>query len=80
MDNKHNQTDANQAATRNKDQHEDEGFEVSDQAQNLGGGKGTGGGTEIGNFGDDDFNKTDQSIAQASPGKTSNFENQGGSK
>ncbi|MDQ2747302.1 MAG: hypothetical protein M3T96_08590 [Acidobacteriota bacterium] len=53
---------------------------VTDEAQKLGGGKGEGKGVEIGNFGDDDFMKTDQSIAQASPGKTANFQNQGGTE
>lgn len=79
MPNNQNQTDSNQKTPRDDENNKDEGFEVTDQAQNLGGGKGEGGGTEIGNFGDDDFMKTDQSIAQASPGKTSNFDNTGGS-
>lgn len=77
MANNQNQTDANQNTPRGDDQNEE--FEVSDQAQKLGGGKGEGGGTEIGNFGDDDFMKTDQSIAQAAPGQTATFDNQGGS-
>ena len=55
-------------------------IEPTEEAQKLGSGKGEGKGVEIGNFGDDDFVKTDQSIAQASPGKTSNFENTGGSE
>lgn len=57
-----------------------EGFEPNEEAQKLGGGKGEGGGVEIGNFGDDDFMKTDQSTTQAAPGQTATFENQGGSK
>lgn len=52
--------------------------EVS-QAQTLGGGKGQEGGQKIGQFGDDDFTQTDQSISQAAPGQTATNTNQGGS-
>ncbi|MGC2235401.1 MAG: hypothetical protein WA584_04535 [Pyrinomonadaceae bacterium] len=60
---------------------ESEGFKVSNQAQNLGGGKGREGGQEAGKFADDDdFEmQTDQSIAQAAPGMTGNSTTQGGS-
>lgn len=58
---------------------ENEGFEVSNQAQNLGGGKGREGGQKIGQFGDDDFTKTDQTITQAAPGQTATSTNQGSS-
>lgn len=75
-----NNQDENKREDLNDEQTEDiEGFEPNEDAQKLGGGKGEGKGVEIGNFGDDDFNKTDQSIAQASPGQTATFENQGGS-
>ena len=53
---------------------------VTGEAQKLGGGKGEGKGVEIGNFGDDDFMKTDQSISQAAPGQTGNFGTQGGTE
>lgn len=60
---------------------ESEGFKVSNQAQNLGGGKGREGGQEAGKFADDDdFEmQTDQSIAQAAPGQTGNATTQGSS-
>ncbi len=80
MTNNQNQNNDNQESLRDEKPDEVEGFEPTEEAQKLGGGKGLGGGTEIGNFGDDDFVKTDQSIAQAAPGKTSNFENTGGSE
>lgn len=55
------------------------GFKVSNQAQNLGGGKGRDGGQTAGNFADDDdFEmQTDQSISQAAPGQTQTPTNQG---
>ena len=77
MTNNQNQIDKN---TLNDSERETEEFDPTEEAQKLGGGKGAGGGTEIGNFGDDDFNKTDQSISQVVPGKVSSFENQGGSE
>ena len=78
MTNNQNTSGENRTAEQTK--REDEGFEVSDLGQQLGGGKNTGSGEEIGGFGDDDFAKTDQSIAQAQLGQTATFENQGGSK
>ena len=68
----------------------EEGFEVSNQGQNLGGGKsdsdaisGTGKhafGDGGGSFDDEDeFSKTDQSTSQAAPGQTMTYKNQGGS-
>jgi len=77
--NNQNETDDKNENLREDSSEEIEGFEPNEDAQKLGGGKGEGKGVEIGNFGDDDFNKTDQSIAQAAPGQTATFENQGGS-
>jgi hypothetical protein len=58
---------------------EREGFEVTNQGQNLGGGNSERtidvGETDDGN----DFSKTDQSITQAAPGQTVTNTNQGGS-
>jgi hypothetical protein len=58
-----------------------EGFKVTNQAQNLGGGKGREGGQEAGQFADDDdFEmQTDQTITQAAPGQTTNATTQGSS-
>ena len=56
---------------------DEKGFEVSNEGQNLGGGKDERkidvGGTSDG----DEFSKTDQSISQAAPGQTMNSTNQG---
>ena len=64
-----------------RDQEATEGFKVSNQGQNLGGGKGREGGQEVGKFtSDDDFEmQTDQTISQAAPGQTTNSTTQGGS-
>lgn len=64
-----------------ENEQETEGFKVSNQAQNLGGGKGREGGQEAGKFvDDDDFEmQTDQTIAQAAPGQTGNATTQGSS-
>jgi hypothetical protein len=69
---------------KNQDQNEqteNEGFKVSNQAQDIGGGKGREGGQKAGQFADDDgFEmQTDQSIAQAAPGQTQTATNQGSS-
>lgn len=75
MNNK-NRENENQT-TRNKI--DDEGSLVSDQGQNLGGGK-TGRTIDVGEKNDgNEFSKTDQSIAQAAPGQMATAENQGGS-
>lgn len=59
---------------------QNEGFNVSNQGQNLGGGKSQEGGQKIGQFADDaDFSTTDQTISQAAPGQTMNNTTQGGS-
>lgn len=62
----------NDANSENKD------FGEVKEAQNLGGGK-TDGGVKVGQFGDDDFMQTDQTITQAAPGQTANSTNQGSS-
>ena len=64
----------------------DEGFEVTNQGQNIGGGKEDNAGNvnpanvmdQLGGK-EDDFRKTDQSISQAAPGQTATNTTQGGS-
>lgn len=79
-----NQQNNNFEANKNREnlgddaQGENQGFEVTNQGQNLGGGKAQEGGQKIGQFtDDDDFSTTDQTIAQAAPGQTTNSTNQG---
>ncbi len=55
---------------------EDKGFEVTNEGQNLGGGKDERT-IDLGADDADDFSKTDQSITQAAPGQTMNSTNQG---
>lgn len=58
---------------------DEKGFEVTNQGQNLGGGKDERT-IDVGGTSDaDEFSKTDQSIAQAAPGQTMNSTNQGSS-
>ncbi len=58
---------------------EREGFEVSDQGQNIGGGKDERK-IDVGEINDgNEFSKTDQSITQAAPGQTATNTTQGGS-
>jgi hypothetical protein len=60
-------------------ENDSEGFEVTNQAQNLGGGKDERT-IDVGETGDGgEFSKTDQSITQAAPGQTMTNTNQGGS-
>ncbi len=67
------------------------GFDISDEGQNLGGGKGKTGiaqtpgdnqhplGNDTGQFNSEgEFSKTDQSIAQVAPGQTTTYTDQGG--
>lgn len=71
----------NQEASQKADNSD---FEVSNQGQNIGGGKGASAGdrnpannqNQLGGD-EDEFRKTDQTIAQAAPGQT--MTNQGGS-
>ena len=71
--------DLRETGNRTASKDETKGFEVTNQGQNLGGGKGKRtidvGETEDGN----DFSKTDQSITQAAPGQTATNTTQGGS-
>ncbi len=60
-------------------ENEGKGFEVSNQGQDLGGGKSERK-IDVGETSDgDDFSKTDQSITQAAPGQTATNTTQGGS-
>ena len=62
------------------DEDRSEGFKVTNQAQNLGGGKSQDGGQKVGQFADDDDEfTTDLTIEQAAPGQTMNSTNQGSS-
>jgi hypothetical protein len=79
--------DNNYGTSRENSQHEDDSdFEVTNQGQNLGGGKDeSAGNRNPANFQDqlggeeDDFRKTDQTISQAAPGQTMTNTGQGGS-
>jgi len=60
-------------------ENDSKGFEVTNQGQNLGGGKGERT-IDVGETDDGgEFSKTDQSITQAAPGQTATNTNQGGS-
>ncbi len=60
-------------------ENDSEGFEVSNQGQNLGG-KGDERKIDVGGTSDgDEFSQTDQSITQAAPGQTVTNTTQGGS-
>jgi hypothetical protein len=70
----------------NLESDEDSGFEVSNQGQNIGGGKDrSAGNRNPANYQDqlggdeDSFRKTDQTISQAAPGQTMTNTTQGGS-
>ncbi len=70
------ETNSERATSENKGK----GFEVSNQGQNLGGGKGDERTIDVGETDDgSDFSKTDQSITQAAPGQTATNTTQGGS-
>lgn len=58
---------------------ENAGAEAVKQANNLDGGKSRDGGQKVGQFGDDEFMQTDQTITQAAPGQTATSSNQGSS-
>ncbi|MCA1624305.1 MAG: hypothetical protein LC768_17615 [Acidobacteria bacterium] len=74
------QVSDNQETLDNKVKTENKGFKVTNQGQNLGGGKGQSGGQKIGQFADDDdFSTTDQTITQAAPGQTTTATDQGSS-
>ena len=64
---------------RTTSENERRGFEVTNQGQNLGGGKDERT-IDVGESSDgNEFSKTDQSITQAAPGQTVTNTNQGGS-
>jgi hypothetical protein len=70
----------NRETLETDDKNKKEGFEVTNQGQNLGGGKKQEGGQKIGQFADDAFEtQTDQTISQAAPGQTTTPTNQGSS-
>jgi hypothetical protein len=74
------QANDNQETFDNKGKTENEGFKVTNQGQNLGGGKGQSGGQKIGQFADDEFEmQTDQTTTQAAPGQTTTATDQGSS-
>lgn len=73
--------DLQETGSRTTAENKSEGFDVTNQGQNLGAGDTEGertidaGETDDGN----EFGKTDQSITQAAPGQTATNTNQGGS-
>jgi hypothetical protein len=68
------------AGNRTTAENKNEGFEVTNQGQNLGGGKSDERMIDAGETSDgEEFSKTDQSIAQAAPGQTLTNTTQGGS-
>lgn len=69
----------NQGTPQNEQQTDNSDFGEVRTAQNLDGGERRGGGQKIGQFGDDDFTQTDQTITQAAPGQTATSTNQGSS-
>ena len=69
----------NAGTSQNEQQNDTADFGEERQAQNLDGAERRGGGQKIGQFGDDDFTQTDQSITQAQPGQTATSSNQGSS-
>lgn len=58
---------------------ENAGVQAVKQADSLDGGKSREGGQKVGQFGDDEFMQTDQTITQAAPGQTATSETQGSS-
>lgn len=81
-----NQNESYRENQETSEKNEDSGFEVTNQGQNLGGGKDSSAGNtnpakvqdQLGGD-EDDFRKTDQTIAQAAPGQTATNTTQGGS-
>ena len=77
--NTNNLDETNTGSERTTAENESEGFEVTNQGQNLGGGKDERT-IDVGETSDGgEFSKTDQSITQAAPGQTVTNTNQGGS-
>lgn len=74
------QNDNDRDKTENQgDNSENAGVQAVKQADSLDGGKNREGGQKIGQFGDDEFMQTDQTITQAAPGQTATSETQGSS-
>lgn len=73
------QTDRDRNLSNDQDDSENAGIQAVKQANSLGGGENRGGGEEVGQFGDDEFMQTDQTITQAAPGQTATSTNQGSS-
>jgi len=72
--------DVQETRSRTTSEDEREGFEVTNQGQNLGGGGKDERMIDVGETSDaNEFSKTDQSITQAAPGQTVTNTNQGGS-
>jgi hypothetical protein len=71
------QANKNQETSQNEQQTDTADFGETKQAQNLDGGERREGGQKVGQFGDDDFMQTDQTITQAAPGQTATSTNQG---
>lgn len=71
--------DETNTSDRTTAENESKGFEVTNQGQNLGGGKDERT-IDVGEKSDGkEFSKTDQSITQAAPGQTTTNTTQGGS-
>jgi hypothetical protein len=77
--NTNNLDETNTGSEHTTAENESKGFEVTNQGQNLGGGKDERT-IDVGETSDGgEFSKTDQSITQAAPGQTVTNTNQGGS-
>lgn len=71
--------DLQETGSRKTSENEKEGFEVTNQGQNIGGGKSERT-IDVGETNDgSEFSKTDQSITQSAPGQTATNTTQGGS-
>ncbi len=82
MTNKHNndfQEKENSDALIGEKITESAGVEAVKKADSLDGGENREGGQKVGQFGDDEFMQTDQTITQAAPGQTATSTNQGSS-
>lgn len=70
---------SNRETSQTEQENDTADFGETREAQNLDGGEHREGGQKIGQFGDDDFMQTDQTITQAAPGQTATSSNQGSS-
>ena len=73
------QVNENTDKSQNENLSENAGVEAVKKADSLDGGKNREGGQKVGQFGDDEFMQTDQTITQAAPGQTATSTNQGSS-